>query len=89
MPKFKAEVSVSLKPGITDSDGSSAQKTLARFNKEFGVQVGAVRKGNVYTIEIEAPDEKRARTAAEAYVDRLLANPVHQDCKIEIYPVSP
>ena len=77
---MKAVVTVMPKPGVLDPQGRAIGQALATLGF---AGVGEVRAGKVFELDLAEADPERARAAAEAMADRLLANSV-----IEISHVS-
>ena len=46
--------------------------------------VAHVRAGRSFSFEVDAPDEGTARTTASELADRLLANPVIEESRLEL-----
>lgn len=69
-------VHVSLKPSLLDSAGRTVHQTL---NKMGFDEVEDVRVGKTIVLELEQYDEARVK----AMCDKLLANPVIEDYRIE------
>ena len=78
---MKANVTVTLKPGILDTQGQAVRHALLSMD---GSQITKVRIGKLIEIEIEEEDEKAAMTIVTKMCDKLLANPVTEDYHIEI-----
>jgi phosphoribosylformylglycinamidine synthase PurS subunit len=78
--KYQAKIEVSLKPGHSNPEG----ETVARLLKELGYKVETVDVSKVYTVALEAPNIKEAKTKAEEMSKRLLANPTKDDYTIII-----
>ena len=77
---MKAIVHVLLKPEVLDPQGKAIQRACASLGHE-GVR--AVRQGKVFEIELDAADEARARALVAELCQKLLANPVIEDFRIE------
>ena len=78
---MKARVTVTLKSGILDPQGKAIEGAL----RSLGVQgVTAVRQGKVFDIEIEGRDRAKAEAALNAAAERLLANMVIENYRIEV-----
>ena len=55
--------------------------------KRLGVDgVNKLRIGKSIDLELSAKDEKEARKCLELIADRLLANPVIEDWKLDLHP---
>jgi phosphoribosylformylglycinamidine synthase len=72
----KVRVMVTLKPSLLDSAGQTVSDSLGRLG--FG-EVRQVRIGRLVEIEVDHYSEERVREMC----DRLLANPVIEDYRIE------
>lgn len=78
---MKARVTVTLKTGVLDPQGKAIEGAL----RALGVEgVASVRQGKVFDIEIDAADEASARARLERACERLLANTVIENYRIEL-----
>jgi phosphoribosylformylglycinamidine synthase len=78
---MKARVTVTLKTGVLDPQGKAIEGAL----KSLGVDgVGSVRQGKVFDIELETADRAQAEATLKAACERLLANTVVENYRIEI-----
>ena len=78
---MKARVIVTLKSGILDPQGKAIEGAL----KSLGIAgVASVRQGKVFDIELEGADKSKAEAALNAAADKLLANTVIENYRIEI-----
>jgi phosphoribosylformylglycinamidine synthase len=78
---MKARVTVTLKNGILDPQGKAIEGAL----KSLGVDgVASVRQGKVFDIEIEGSDRTKAEAALKQAADRLLANTVIENYRVEV-----
>lgn len=78
---MKARVIVTLKAGVLDPQGKAIEGAL----RSLGVEgVDSVRQGKVFDIEIDAADEASARAQLERACERLLANTVIENYRIEL-----
>ena len=68
------------KPDVLDPQGKAIQRACASLGYE---SVRSVRQGKVFEIELDAPDEARARALVAELCQKLLANPVIEDFSIE------
>jgi phosphoribosylformylglycinamidine synthase len=76
----KATVHVTLKPEVLDPQGQA----IARASASLGYEaVRSVRQGKVFEVELDAPDEARARALLAELCQKLLANPVIETFSIE------
>ena len=81
MGKFKANVTVMLKGGVLDPQGSAVERAL----KTHGyTNVANVRIGKMIDFEIEASSKDDAQKTAVKLSDALLANPVMENYSINI-----
>ena len=78
---MKARVTVTLKNGILDPQGKAIEGAL----KSLGVAgVASVRQGKVFDIEIEGGDTAKAQAALKGAAEKLLANTVIENYRIEV-----
>ncbi len=78
---MKARVTVTLKNGILDPQGKAIEGAL----KSLGVEgVLSVRQGKVFDIELAAGDKVRAEASLKAACEKLLANMVVENYRVEI-----
>ena len=84
---MKARVTVTLKTGILDPQGKAIEGAL----KSLGVDgVASVRQGKVFDIEIAGSDKVKAeQTALKEAADKLLANMVIENYRIEVTAAAP
>jgi len=78
---MKARVTVTLKNGVLDPQGKAIEGAL----RSLGVDgVASVRQGKVFDIEIDAADRAKAEAALKAASEKLLANLVVENYRVEI-----
>ncbi|MBK5962266.1 phosphoribosylformylglycinamidine synthase [Rhodoplanes elegans] len=78
---MKARVTVTLKQGVLDPQGKAIEGAL----KALGIDgVASVRQGKVFDVEVPGDDRGRAEAALKAAAERLLANTVIEDYRVEI-----
>ena len=78
---MKARVTVTLKSGILDPQGKAIEGAL----KSLGVDgVSSVRQGKVFDIELAGSDKAKAEAALKAAADKLLANTVIENYRVEV-----
>jgi phosphoribosylformylglycinamidine synthase subunit PurS len=78
---MKARVTVTLKTGILDPQGKAIEGAL----KSLGVEgVASVRQGKVFDIELAATDKVRAEALLKEAADKLLANTVIENYRVEV-----
>ena len=77
----KARVTVTLKTGILDPQGKAIEGAL----KSLGVDgVASVRQGKVFDIELAGADRAKAEAALKDAADKLLANTVIENYRVEL-----
>jgi phosphoribosylformylglycinamidine synthase len=78
---MKARVTVTLKSGILDPQGKAIEGAL----RALGIAgVASVRQGKVFDIELDATDRARAEAVLKEAADRLLANTVIENFRVEV-----
>ena len=78
---MKARVTVTLKAGILDPQGKAIEGAL----KSLGIPgVASVRQGKVFDIEIEGADRAKAESALKLAAEKLLANMVIENYRVEL-----
>jgi phosphoribosylformylglycinamidine synthase len=78
---MKARVTVTLKPGVLDPQGKAIEGAL----KTLGVEgLASVRQGKVFDIELEAADRAKAEQSLKSACEKLLANTVVENYRVEI-----
>ena len=78
---IKARVTVTLKNGVLDPQGKAIEGAL----KSLGVDgIAGVRQGKVFDIELETGDKAKAEEALKAACEKLLANTVIENYRVEI-----
>ena len=79
---MKARVTVTLKSGVLDPQGKAIEGAL----RSLGIDgVTSVRQGKVFDIEIEgASDRARAEALLKEAADKLLANTVVENYKVDV-----
>ena len=78
---MKARVTVTLKKGVLDPQGKAIEGAL----KSLGIAgVASVRQGKVFDIEIEGVDRAGAEIALKTAAEKLLANTVIENYRIEV-----
>ncbi|MDG6218282.1 MAG: phosphoribosylformylglycinamidine synthase subunit PurS [Candidatus Thermoplasmatota archaeon] len=78
---FDVRVTVRLKKGVSDPEGSNTKKALHLLGYD---QVKKVTTLRVFDIQIDGTDEKEVKLSAEQMCQRLLTNPVIHDYDISI-----
>jgi phosphoribosylformylglycinamidine synthase len=78
---MKARVTVTLKSGVLDPQGKAIEGAL----KSLGVSgVASVRQGKVFDIEVDGSDRATAEAALKAAAEKLLANTVIENYRVEV-----
>ena len=78
---MKARVTVTLKSGVLDPQGKAIEGAL----KSLGIAgVAGVRQGKVFDIELGTTDRSKAEAALKAACEKLLANTVIENYRVEI-----
>lgn len=80
-PVIKARVTVTLKNGVLDPQGKAIEAALHGLNFD---DVGSVRQGKVFDIELNTPDRTKAEADLKEMCERLLANTVIENYSISI-----
>jgi phosphoribosylformylglycinamidine synthase subunit PurS len=76
---MKARIFVTLKDGVLDPQGQAIQGALAALGFDG---VASVRQGKVFDIELAGSQDAEARL--KAMCERLLANTVIEDFRVDI-----
>jgi phosphoribosylformylglycinamidine synthase PurS subunit len=78
---MKARVTVTLKSGIFDPQGKAIEGAL----RSLGLKgVTSVRQGKVFDIEVEGADKAKAEALLKEAADKLLANTVIENYKVDV-----
>ena len=77
---MKARVYITLKSGVLDPQGQAVSQTLGRLGFE---EVTSVRIGKYVELELNETDEDRARERVTEMCNRLIANTVIEEFRIE------
>ena len=77
---MKAIVTVTLKPDVLDPQGEAIRKACVSLGH---AGVAGVRQGKRFEVELDACDESAVRALVQELADKLLANPVIEDYRIE------
>jgi phosphoribosylformylglycinamidine synthase PurS subunit len=76
----KALIHVTLKPDVLDPQGEAIRKACGTLGYA-GVE--SVRQGKLFEVEICAASEGEARALLSELCEKLLANPVIEDHRVE------
>ncbi|MBN9080491.1 MAG: phosphoribosylformylglycinamidine synthase [Rhizobiales bacterium 62-17] len=78
---MKARVTVTLKTGVLDPQGKAIEGAL----RSLGIDgVDSVRQGKVFDIELGSVDKASAEAALKNACEKLLANTVVENYRVEI-----
>ena len=78
---MKAKVYVTLKPSILDPQG----KTIAQALHTMGYDtINDVRQGKLFELDIDIDSAEAVRKTALEVAERVLANPVIENCRVEV-----
>jgi phosphoribosylformylglycinamidine synthase len=78
---LRARIFVTPRQGILDPQGRAVEQAL----KTLGFDgVSGVKIGRYILLDIEAPNAEDARAAVTRMCDRLLANPLIEDYRLEL-----
>lgn len=80
---FSVAVDVALRPGISDPQGATIERSLPALGFDG---VSSVRVGKSIRFTVDAADEATARSEAEDMCARFLTNPVIEDATINVTP---
>lgn len=78
---MKAHVHITFKTGVLDPQGKAIQNALGGLGFE-GVE--GVRQGKFIEIEIAETDSGKAQKAVEAMCEKLLANTVIENYRVDL-----
>jgi len=78
---MKARVDITLKNGVLDPQGKAIQHALGTLG--FG-GVDNVRQGKVIELDMAETDRNKAEASLKEMCEKLLANTVIEDYKIEV-----
>ncbi len=78
---MKARIHVTLKPGVLDPQGKAIQNALGGMGFD-GVE--EVRQGKYIEVDLTETDRAKAEAAVKTMCEKLLANTVVENYKIEL-----
>ncbi len=78
---MRAKVHIYPKPGVLDPQAKAVGNALAGLGFEG---IGELRRGKLIELELEASDAASARARVEDMCERLLANTVIENYRVEI-----
>jgi phosphoribosylformylglycinamidine synthase PurS subunit len=78
---MKARVTVTLKAGVLDPQGKAIEGAL----RSLGIEgVASVRQGKIFDIDLDTADQGQAESALKQACERLLANTVIENYRVEL-----
>jgi len=83
---MRVKIFISFKDGVLDPQGKAVERSLHTLGYE---EVRDVRMGKYLEIELEASSREAAETRVREMCDKLLANPVIEDYRFEVYDEKP
>ena len=78
---MKAKVYITLKKGVLDPQGKAVEGALASLGFKG---VGEVRVGKFMEVELEGSSKEEAKARVKEMCEKLLANTVVEDFRVEI-----
>ncbi len=78
---MRAQVFITLKAGVLDSQGKATENALTHLGFSG---VSAVRVGKFVELEVAASDEATARAEVQQMCEKLLANTVIESYRVEL-----
>lgn len=81
MPKYSAQIYVTLRPSVLDPAGTAVQAGLSHMGYN---NVEQVRIGKYVELTLDASDEASASQQLDRICDQLLANPVIENYRFEL-----
>jgi phosphoribosylformylglycinamidine synthase PurS subunit len=78
---YRAQVTITLKPTVLDAQGATVERALHNLGFEG---VDGVRMGKYVELGVDAPDIDTARRQVEEMCQKLLANPIIEEYRIEV-----
>lgn len=82
---YKANIYVTLKEGVLDPQGDAVRKSLQVLNYQG---VNQVRIGKFIEVWLETEDLATAQRELEEMSDKMLANPVIENYRVEMVEVQ-
>ena len=80
---MKARVFVTLKQGVLDPQGEAVRHSLEALGFDG---INSVRQGKVIELDLAEDDADRAETLVREMCEKLLANTVIEDYRVELMP---
>ena len=79
---MRARVYVTLKPSVFDPQGRVVADALVTLGYQ---DVQDVRQGKFFEVELTAPDAATAKARVTEMANQLLANPVIESYRVEVF----
>jgi phosphoribosylformylglycinamidine synthase PurS subunit len=79
---MRARVYVTLKPSVFDPQGRVVADALVTLGYQ---DVKDVRQGKFFEVELDSKDAASAKTRVTEMADKLLANPVIESYRVEVF----
>lgn len=79
---MRARVYVTLKPSVFDPQGRVVADALVTLGYQ---DVKDVRQGKFFEVELDTTDAASAKTRLTEMADKLLANPVIESYRVEVF----
>ncbi|HEX6617703.1 MAG TPA: phosphoribosylformylglycinamidine synthase subunit PurS [Gemmatimonadales bacterium] len=81
---FRVHVRVMPREGLLDPQGQAVEHALSALGFD---EAAGVRVGRAIELEVAAPSRKEAEDRVRRMCDKLLANPVTEDYRLEVEEV--
>lgn len=78
---YRVHVRVMPRAGLLDPQGQAVEHALSALGFE---EAGGVRIGRAIELEVSAPTRGEAETRVRQMCEKLLANPVTEDYRLEV-----
>jgi phosphoribosylformylglycinamidine synthase subunit PurS len=78
--KYQATVRIEQKAGILDPEGTTAKRALGHL----GYEISSVKTAKLYEIVLEAESAEIAERKVDEMCQKLIANPIIHNYKIEL-----
>ncbi len=82
---YKANIFVTLKEGVLDPQGDAVKRSLHVLQYD---KVKEVRIGKFIEVWLEGADKNKAISELEEMSDKLLANPIIENYRVELLEVE-
>jgi phosphoribosylformylglycinamidine synthase PurS subunit len=82
---YRVSVYVTPKAGVVDPQGAVVERALPALGHS---NASNIRVGRYITLKVEGNDTEKAKAEVDDMCRRLLANPIIEDYRFEIFPVE-